>query len=131
MDSARPSPYAPGMKRGFMLLIGAMLGLGSAASAVEPGYLGVWLITEARIAPWARPDHDAFDADEQRRLIGSTVIDRKTRIAALAPLGCDRPRYRTHEYPVDYLFQSGLIDPAAQATGEALILRGLGQNTGS
>jgi hypothetical protein len=88
---------------------------GTRLSATEPGFYGRWLITEARVAPWARPGQEAFDTAEQHRLIGSKVIYAKTRITGPAPLGCVKPRYRQFDALPDYLFQGGLTVPAAQA----------------
>ena len=91
------------------------LALAAPARAAEPDFYGAWLITEARIAPWAKAD-SGFSTQEQHRLIGSKVIYAKTRITGPAPLGCAKPHYRLLEAAPDYLFQGGLTDdPAAQA----------------
>lgn len=83
--------------------------------AAEPAYYGTWVVTEARIAPWAKPDEAASGAEEQRRLIGSRVVYRKARIEGPRPLACAGPHYLMREYPPDDLFQGGLTDPVPQA----------------
>lgn len=90
------------------------LAVAAPAQAAQPEILGAWRITDAQVAPWATPD-SGFSAQEQHRLIGSTMTFAKTRITALRPLGCQKPHYRFLDVPPDYLFQGGLTDPAAQA----------------
>jgi hypothetical protein len=84
-------------------------------SAAEPSFYGTWAITEAKVAPWANAQHDAFGQREQRRLIGTRVIFRPAQIVAPSPLRCYDPHYAMTEAPPDYLFQGGLTDAAAQA----------------
>ena len=103
------------------LPLAAALALSVPARAAEPTFYGTWLITEAHVAPWAKAGESAFSEEEQRRLVGSKVIYRKTRIEAPSPLGCAKPHYRMLEYPPDFLFQGTLTEPAAQA--EALGFR--------
>jgi hypothetical protein len=97
------------------LAICAGLALSGGARAEAPAFYGTWLITGARIAPWAKAGEAAFSAEEQRRLVGSKLTYRKTRIEGPTPLGCAKPHYRLLEVPPDYLFQGTLTEPVAQA----------------
>jgi hypothetical protein len=103
------------------LLLGAALGLSTPASAAEPAFYGVWLIAEARPAPWASQPVPTSTA-ETRRLIGRKVIYGRLRIAGPPPLACDKPNYEMHDAPLDELFQGGLTEPDRQAM--ALSFRG-------
>jgi hypothetical protein len=103
-------------------VLASAVALASPAYAAQPDIYGPWLIAEAQVAPWAKPD-SGFSAEEQHRLIGSKVIFAKTRITGLAPLGCQKPHYRFLEAAPDYLFQGVLTDPATQAAALGFRLR--------
>jgi hypothetical protein len=92
----------------------AAMAVATPARADDPAFLGTWVITQARTAPWAKAD-SAFSPDEQRRLVGAQVTYRDKRIVAPAPLGCADPHYRISQVPPDYLFQGTLTDPVGQA----------------
>lgn len=88
--------------------------LAAPVQAAQPEILGAWRITDAQVAPWAQPD-SGFSAEEEHRLVGSTLTFAKARITGLRPLSCQKPHYHFLDVPPDYLFQGGLTDPAAQA----------------
>ena len=48
----------------------------------EPAFYGTWVIASAQRAPWANAKEDAFDASEQKRLVGTRVIFRPAQIVA-------------------------------------------------
>jgi hypothetical protein len=104
------------MWRALLPVLAATLASPPEAAAAEPDYFGAWLITDARVAPWAKAGEEAtFSEAEARRLIGSKVIYRKARIEGPTPLACSKPHYRLLDVRPEGLFQGTLTDPVAQA----------------
>lgn len=97
-----------------LLPLAVAMALAAPGQGAEPTFYGTWRITRAQLAPWVSKGA-ATSTPETRRLIGSTVVYRKTRIEGPSPLGCDKPNYELKDAPRDELFQGGLTDPAVQA----------------
>jgi len=77
-------------------------------------FYGVWMISQARPAPWVDASN-AADPYLGRRLVGQKVIFLWHAIDAPGPLGCDRPDYHMVEVPPEGLFQGNLTQPILQA----------------
>jgi hypothetical protein len=93
--------------------------LSLAALAVTPAfaadtYLGTWMVSDAKVAPWydgngAKPDIDA-------KLAHATFTFAKGSITALAPLGCKKVKYTVSTVGPEDLFEGGLKNPQKDAT---------------
>lgn len=98
-------------------IVALLLGLQVAplqARDIDYPFYGVWMITQARPAPWVDKAHTA-DPFLSRRWIGQKVIFLWDGVDAPFPLGCNAPRYRTVDLPPEGLFQGNLTQPVLQA----------------
>lgn len=95
-------------------LLLALAGTSAQARDIRFPFFGVWMITQARPAPWVDKAH-AADPFLSQRWVGKKVIFFWDGIDAPFPLGCDRPGYRTVEMPPEGLFQGNLTSPVIQA----------------
>jgi len=99
---------------GQIALLLALVAVPLQAREMRIPFYGVWMISQARPAPWVDPAN-ATDPYLNRRLVGRKVIFLWDAIDAPPPLGCDRPNYRMVEVPPDGLFQGNLTQPVLQA----------------
>jgi hypothetical protein len=111
----------------------AILGLGliagSAQAAPNDGFQGRWTIAAARLAPWADPQQ-AGGHDEERRLIGRTVVIGRDFVAGPSPLGCKHARFASHSDTPDLLFEGGLAEgPIGRRRNARAEARALGITT--
>ncbi len=111
-------------------VLAALTALPSAASAQPPEVAGRWVIAKAAIAPWSDP-LQAGGPQEEKRLVGKTVVFGPRSIAGPSPLGCKHPVYTVRDDPPDMLFEGGLAEPdrSGKPRNAVALARALGMTT--
>ena len=99
---------------GLAALILALAAAPIQAREMRIPFYGVWMISQARPAPWVDPA-TATDPYLSQGLVRRKVIFLWDAIDAPPPLGCDRPDYHMVEVPPEGLFQGNLTQPILQA----------------
>ena len=82
----------------------------SAAFAQGSGVAGRWTIASAQLAPWADPLQTG-GPEEERRLVGRTVVFGAHSVVGPQPLGCRHARFKAHDDTADLLFEGSLAEP--------------------
>ncbi len=114
----------------FAALFAAFLIEVPVARAQGMDFAGKWVIAKAAIAPWADP-LQLGGPEEEKRLVGRTVIFGPQAVTGPAPLGCKHATYRLHSDPPDMLFEGGLAEPdqTGKPRNAVALARGLGMTT--
>jgi hypothetical protein len=116
------------MARRFAIILLA-LAAGTARAAPNDGFVGRWVIAQAKLAPWADAKQ-AGGPEEEKRLVGLTVEFGPDFVRGPPPLGCLRARYVSHDDTPDLLFEGGLAEgPDGKARDARATAKALGMTT--
>ena len=108
---------------------GAALCVGAAAPAPNDGFAGHWVIAQAKVAPWADLQQ-AGGPEEEKRLVGRTVVIGPALVAGPSPLGCLHASFKFHDDTPDLLFEGGLAEgPDGKPRDAVKAARALGMTT--
>lgn len=107
----------------------AALFAGAAAAPPNDGFAGRWVIAAAKLAPWA-DKQQAGGPEEEKRLVGRSVVIGPTFVTGPSPLGCSRARFASHDDTPDLLFEGGLAEgPDGKSRDARAAARALGTTT--
>src|SRR5579884_3009878 len=81
----------------------------SSAHAAPDGFEGRWEIATVKPAPWADP-WQVGGPEEEKRLVGQTVIIGRDFVTGPSPLSCRHARFTSHSDTPDLLFEGGLAE---------------------
>lgn len=98
--------------------------------AQDSGVMGRWVIAKAQLAPWADPLQQG-GPEEERRLVGRTVVFGRHAVLGPPPLGCRHASFTVHEDTAELLFEGSLAEPdrTGKPRDAAALARALGMRT--
>ena len=107
-----------------------VLTLAPAAHAQGLDVTGRWVIASAQPAPWADPLQTG-GPEEERRLVGRTVVFGGHSVVGPPPLGCRHASFKVHDDTADLLFEGSLAEPdrAGKPRNAVALARALGMTT--
>lgn len=107
-----------------------IVAIGAPAVAQDSSVAGRWVIAKAQLAPWADPLQKG-GPEEERRLVGRTVVFGAHFVVGPQPLGCRHATFNVHDDTADLLFEGSLAEPdrAGKPRDAVALARGLGMTT--